>query len=194
MPGRGTLALTYIALKPSGRTYYASIPSYTAVPAIAKQAMCKDYASGAYICHHRLHYRGSPLQFYVTFWVPPLPSISAALKLLRHLPLTCGRELIGKRFVFCPNASWLMTYTYKVLHVLWRFDLTSHNSSRNFVLNGISQSLVSNFAYVMPWAIVCQVVDLNAGDAWTHHSLVFDGSGKPFFSFFDVLLVPTLWA
>ncbi|KAF7509376.1 hypothetical protein GJ744_008099 [Endocarpon pusillum] len=54
------------------------------------------------------------------------------------------------------------------------------------------QSLVSNFAYVLPWAIVCQVVDLNAEDAWTYHSLVFGGSLV--FSFFDILLVLMLWA
>ncbi len=40
--------------------------------------------------------------------------------------------------------------------------------------------------------MVCQVVDLNADDAWTYHSLVFGGSLV--FSFFDILLVLVLWA
>jgi hypothetical protein len=46
------------------------------------------------------------------------------------------------------------------------------------------QCLASNLLYVLPWAIVCQVSNLNAGDAWTYHSLVFGGSLV--FSFFDV--------
>ena len=54
------------------------------------------------------------------------------------------------------------------------------------------QSLASNILYVLPWAIVCQVVDLNAGDAWTYHSLVFGGSLV--FSFFTILAVDTIWA
>ena len=54
------------------------------------------------------------------------------------------------------------------------------------------QSLASNILYVLPWAIVCQVVDLNAGDAWTYHSLVFGGSLV--FSFFTILAVDSVWA
>jgi Na+-driven multidrug efflux pump len=54
------------------------------------------------------------------------------------------------------------------------------------------QSLASNILYVLPWAIVCQVVDLNAGDAWTYHSLVFGGSLV--FSFFTILAVDSIWA
>ncbi|RMZ66325.1 hypothetical protein GMOD_00005439 [Pyrenophora seminiperda CCB06] len=54
------------------------------------------------------------------------------------------------------------------------------------------QSLASNLLYVLPWAIVCQVAHLNAGDAWTYHSLVFGGSLV--FSFFDILFVDGIWA
>lgn len=54
------------------------------------------------------------------------------------------------------------------------------------------QSLASNLLYVLPWAIVCQVANLNPGDAWTYHSLVFGGSLV--FSFFDVLVVDAIWA
>jgi len=53
------------------------------------------------------------------------------------------------------------------------------------------QSLVSNIVYVLPWAIVCQVVDLGAGDAWTYHSLVFGGSLV--FSFFTVIIADGVW-
>ncbi|CAO2652643.1 Nn.00g009260.m01.CDS01 [Neocucurbitaria sp. VM-36] len=54
------------------------------------------------------------------------------------------------------------------------------------------QSLASNLLYVLPWAIVCQVVTLNASDAWTYHSLVFGGSLV--FSFFTIIAVDSLWA
>lgn len=53
------------------------------------------------------------------------------------------------------------------------------------------QSLASNILYVLPWAIVCQVVVLDASDAWTYHSLVFGGSLV--FSFFIVLLTDGFW-
>ncbi|KAL7798573.1 hypothetical protein V8C37DRAFT_417903 [Trichoderma ceciliae] len=53
------------------------------------------------------------------------------------------------------------------------------------------QSLASNLLYVLPWAIVCQVVQLDEGNAWTYHSIIFGGSLV--FSFVDVLLVISLW-
>ena len=54
------------------------------------------------------------------------------------------------------------------------------------------QSLASNLLYVLPWAIVCQVVKLNASDAWTYHSLVFGGSLV--FSFFAIIAFDSIWA
>ncbi|KAL2819292.1 hypothetical protein BDW59DRAFT_122478 [Aspergillus cavernicola] len=56
----------------------------------------------------------------------------------------------------------------------------------------LAQSLISNIFYVLPWAIVCQVVDLNSANAWTYHSLVFGGSLV--FSFVEILIVDALWA
>ncbi|KAL9001074.1 MAG: hypothetical protein Q9188_005541 [Gyalolechia gomerana] len=53
------------------------------------------------------------------------------------------------------------------------------------------QSLLSNLLYVLPWALVCQVIDLNEEDAWTYHSLVFGGSLV--FSFFAILAVDVAW-
>ncbi|KAI2779253.1 hypothetical protein F4815DRAFT_474691 [Daldinia loculata] len=53
------------------------------------------------------------------------------------------------------------------------------------------QSLVSNLLYVLPWAIVCQVKDLDVSNAWTYHRLVFGGSLV--FSFIDVLVVDAAW-
>jgi Na+-driven multidrug efflux pump len=53
------------------------------------------------------------------------------------------------------------------------------------------QSLASNILYVLPWAIVCQVIELNANDAWTYHSLVFGGSLV--FSFFVIIAANAVW-
>ncbi|KAK4223376.1 putative multidrug efflux pump [Podospora fimiseda] len=53
------------------------------------------------------------------------------------------------------------------------------------------QSMVSNFLYVLPWAIVCQVKYLDEKNAWTWHSLVFGGSLV--FSLIDVLIVDAIW-
>jgi hypothetical protein len=53
------------------------------------------------------------------------------------------------------------------------------------------QSLVSNVCYVLPWAIVCQVAQLRADNAWTYHSFVFGGSLV--FSFIDILFFVLLW-
>ncbi len=46
--------------------------------------------------------------------------------------------------------------------------------------------------YVLPWAIVCQVSNLSADDAWTYHSIVFGGS--LIFSFFAISIVVVVWA
>jgi Na+-driven multidrug efflux pump len=53
------------------------------------------------------------------------------------------------------------------------------------------QSLASNLLYVLPWAIVCQVGNLDEANAWTYHSFVFGGSLV--FSFVDVVVVDALW-
>ncbi|KAH7162045.1 hypothetical protein B0J13DRAFT_632834 [Dactylonectria estremocensis] len=54
------------------------------------------------------------------------------------------------------------------------------------------QSLISNIFYVLPWAIVCQVVRLNRDNAWSYHRLVFGGSLV--FSFVDIVVVVAIWA
>nr|KMM64989.1 hypothetical protein CPAG_01341 [Coccidioides posadasii RMSCC 3488] len=54
------------------------------------------------------------------------------------------------------------------------------------------QSLASNILYALPWAIVCQVANLSAKNAWTYHSLVFGGSLV--FSFFAIVVIDGLWA
>lgn len=55
----------------------------------------------------------------------------------------------------------------------------------------LGQSLVSNLCYVLPWAIVCQVVELSPENAWMYHGLVFGGSLV--FSFGEVVVVDGVW-
>ena len=54
------------------------------------------------------------------------------------------------------------------------------------------QSLASNFLYVLPWAIVCQVANLDASNAWGYHRFVFGGS--LIFSFLTIAVVTAIWA
>lgn len=54
------------------------------------------------------------------------------------------------------------------------------------------QSLASNFLYVLPWVIACQVADLKPETAWVYHRWVFGGSLV--FSFICILLVDLIWA
>ncbi|KAM5350979.1 hypothetical protein ACJ41O_003702 [Fusarium nematophilum] len=54
------------------------------------------------------------------------------------------------------------------------------------------QSLASNLLYVLPWAIACQVANLDEENAWSYHSFVFGGSLV--FSFVCVIVLDSLWA
>jgi len=54
------------------------------------------------------------------------------------------------------------------------------------------QALVSNFLWVLPWAIVVTTVKLSGEHAWTYYSIIFGGALV--FDFFDVLLVLCIWA
>ncbi|KAI5783083.1 hypothetical protein FPQ18DRAFT_114991 [Pyronema domesticum] len=56
----------------------------------------------------------------------------------------------------------------------------------------LAQSLVSNILWVLPWAIVVQVVGLDSGDPWMWHAIVFGGSLV--FSFGAVTTVLAAWA
>lgn len=53
------------------------------------------------------------------------------------------------------------------------------------------QSLISNLAWVLPWAIAVTRIGIQPDDAWTYHSIVFGGSLV--FSFFDILAVDLVW-
>jgi Na+-driven multidrug efflux pump len=56
----------------------------------------------------------------------------------------------------------------------------------------LAQSLVSNILWVLPWAIVVQVVGLDSGNPWMWYAIVFGGSLV--FSFGAVTAVLAAWA
>ena len=56
----------------------------------------------------------------------------------------------------------------------------------------LGQSLVSNIFWVLPWAIVVQVIGLNKDTAWKWHAIIFGGSLVV--SFVIIIVVLTAWA
>lgn len=54
------------------------------------------------------------------------------------------------------------------------------------------QSLATSLLYVLPWAIACQTLEMDASNAWTYHGVVFEG--MLVVGFFCVLIVDGVWA
>ncbi|KAI9695318.1 MAG: hypothetical protein M1820_008725 [Bogoriella megaspora] len=135
-------------------------------------------------------------------WHISSPAVySLALALIVEIPLCIFLSLFGAR----PYAKWLSSsdVVAKITAHMWQtidwcyiFYAASTQLATLLLATRPSwylyQSLVSNILYVLPWAIVCQVVHLNQEDAWTYHSLVFGGSLV--FSLFDILLFDIAWA
>ncbi|KAF1923290.1 uncharacterized protein M421DRAFT_327920 [Didymella exigua CBS 183.55] len=126
---------------------------------------------------------------------------SAAIVLIFEIPLCLLMSFLGAR----PFAHYLSgsDEVSKIAARMWR------TIDWCYIMYGVStqlaailvstrpkwylyQSLASNILYVLPWAIVCQVMVMNLGDAWTYHSLVFGGSLV--FSFFTIIAVIGVWA
>jgi Na+-driven multidrug efflux pump len=127
--------------------------------------------------------------------------ISLALSLLVEVPLCLFLSLFGaKAFaLFLSNSEAVATITAHMWKTIdWCYILYAASTQLATILLAtrpswyLYQSFVSNIFYVLPWAIVCQVINLNPQDAWKYHSLVFGGSLV--FSFFDVLIVDLIWA
>ncbi|CAI6341333.1 unnamed protein product [Periconia digitata] len=127
--------------------------------------------------------------------------ISCAIALAVEIPLCIVFSVVG----VAPYALWLArsdsvaaitTHMWRTID--WCYILYALSTQLAAVLLAtrpkwyLYQSLVSNFLYVLPWAVVCQVVELNKEDAWTFHGLVFGGSLV--FSFVDVVVVGGVWA
>ncbi|KAF2731521.1 hypothetical protein EJ04DRAFT_498574 [Polyplosphaeria fusca] len=126
---------------------------------------------------------------------------SVCIALIVEIPLCLLMSFLGAR----PYAHWLSgsdavaditAHMWQTIDWCYIFYATSTQLAAILLATRplwyLAQSLASNLLYVLPWAIVCQVTDLNPGDAWTYHSLVFGGSLV--FSFFDILIVDGIWA
>ncbi|PVI04262.1 hypothetical protein DM02DRAFT_556730 [Periconia macrospinosa] len=127
--------------------------------------------------------------------------ISCAIALSIEIPLCIVLSVVGAK----PYAQWLSNsdrvaaitaHMWQTIDWCYIFYALSTQLATLLLATRpkwyLYQSLASNLLYVLPWAIVCQVVDLNPGDAWTYHSLVFGGSLV--FSFVDILIVDGIWA
>ncbi|KAF2008468.1 hypothetical protein BU24DRAFT_445489 [Aaosphaeria arxii CBS 175.79] len=127
--------------------------------------------------------------------------ISCAIALAIEVPMCIILSTVGAK----PYAHWLSNsdrvaaitaHMWKTIDWCYIFYALSTQLATILLATRpkwyLYQSLASNLLYVLPWAIVCQVANLNADDAWTYHSLVFGGSLV--FSFADILVVDGLWA
>ncbi|CEL08700.1 hypothetical protein ASPCAL11845 [Aspergillus calidoustus] len=139
---------------------------------------------------------------WLSLYVVTRPALlSVAIVLTIEIPLLIFMSLYGcESFAF-----WLSNSrpVAKIVENMWRtidwcYILYAISTQLAAILLAtrtswyLAQSLISNIFYVLPWAIVCQVVDLNPENAWTYHSLVFGGSLV--FSFVEILLVDGVWA
>jgi Na+-driven multidrug efflux pump len=125
---------------------------------------------------------------------------SVAIALLSEIPICLIMSFVGaESFAFYLSGSEEVS---RIAARMWRtidwcYILYAVSTQLAAVLVStrprwyLYQSLASNILYVLPWAIVCQVVKLNAGDAWTYHSLVFGGSLV--FSFFVIIAMDASW-
>jgi Na+-driven multidrug efflux pump len=135
--------------------------------------------------------------FLITRWA--LYSVLIALAI--EVPLCLLMSFLGAKpfALYLSNSDTVATIAAHMWRTIdWCYIFYAVSTQLAAVLSAtrplwyLYQSLVSNLLYVLPWAVVCQVVDLKPEDAWTYHSLVFGGSLV--FSFFDVLIVDGIWA
>ncbi|KAL3440383.1 hypothetical protein BJX65DRAFT_316687 [Aspergillus insuetus] len=139
---------------------------------------------------------------WLSLYVVTRPALlSVAIVLAIEIPLLIFMSLYGcESFAF-----WLSNSrpVAKIVENMWRtidwcYILYATSTQLASILLAtrtswyLAQSLISNICYVLPWAIVCQVVDLNPENAWTYHSLVFGGSLV--FSFVEIAIVDFFWA
>ncbi|KAL4868399.1 hypothetical protein BDV12DRAFT_169678 [Aspergillus spectabilis] len=127
--------------------------------------------------------------------------LSVAIAIAFEIPLLIFMSLFGcKSFAFwlsqSDTVSNIVEHMWRTID--WCYILYAISTQLAAILLAtrtswyLAQSLISNLFYVLPWAIVCQVVDLNKDNAWTYHSLVFGGSLV--FSFGEILIIDAYWA
>ncbi|KAI6087753.1 hypothetical protein F4821DRAFT_235821 [Hypoxylon rubiginosum] len=139
-----------------------------------------------------------PLQTIIRIANPALVSLAIALTI--EVPLAIFLSIWGARsFAYylsqADEVADITAYMWRTIDWCYIFYAASTQLATILLATQpkwyLYQSLVSNLFYVLPWAIVCQVIDLNVNNAWTYHSLVFGGSLV--FSFLDIMIVDALW-
>ncbi|GAM33934.1 hypothetical protein TCE0_013f01195 [Talaromyces pinophilus] len=163
-----------------------------------------EATSLAFVGHYWAELRGA--HYPVTNWKKPImiirPAIlSALIAIAIEVPLCIFMALFG-----CEAFAFFLSDSKKVAEITahmwqtidWCYILYAIYTQLATILLAtqpswyLGQSLISNILYVLPWAIVCQVADLNQDNAWTYHSLVFGGSLV--FSFVEILIITFFWA
>ena len=140
-----------------------------------------------------------PIDTIWTIMIPALKSLGFAL--IIEVPLAVGFSVSGAR----PFARYLSgsdtvasITAYMWRSIDWCYIFYAASTQLATVLLAtrptwyLYQSLASNILYVLPWAIVCQIADLDDKNAWTYHRFVFGGSLV--FSFILIFIVVSLWA
>ncbi|KAI1765398.1 hypothetical protein GGR53DRAFT_490315 [Hypoxylon sp. FL1150] len=139
-----------------------------------------------------------PLRTIIRIANPALVSLAIALTI--EVPLAIFLSIWGARsFAYylsqADDVADITAYMWRTIDWCYIFYAASTQLATILLATQpkwyLYQSLVSNLFYVLPWAIVCQVIDLDVNNAWTYHSLVFGGSLV--FSFLDIMIVDALW-
>ncbi|KAI3321679.1 hypothetical protein HD806DRAFT_545877 [Xylariaceae sp. AK1471] len=135
------------------------------------------------------------------FWITRPVLLSLAIALAVEVPIAIFLSLFGARaFALYISGSKdvanVTAYMWRTIDWCYIFYAMSTQLATILLATRpkwyLYQSLASNILYVLPWAIVCQVKDLDEANAWTYHSLVFGGSLV--FSFIDIIIVDAVWA
>ncbi|OAA63655.1 hypothetical protein SPI_03818 [Niveomyces insectorum RCEF 264] len=134
----------------------------------------------------------------LTIVKPALRSLSLALAVEVPLALIlsfCGARPFARYLSGSDAVADVTAYMWKTIDWCYVFYAASTQAATILLATRpawyLYQSLASNFLYVLPWAIACQVADLNVKNAWAYHRFVFGGSLV--FSFVVVVVVVALW-
>ncbi|KAG4218650.1 hypothetical protein PC116_g32870 [Phytophthora cactorum] len=126
--------------------------------------------------------------------------VSLAISLLVEVPLAIFLSIWGARsfarYLGQPDeVADITAYMWQTIDWCYIFYAASTQLATVLLATRpkwyLYQSLASNLLYVLPWAIVCQVKNLDVNNAWAYHRLVFGGSLV--FSFIDIMIVDALW-
>ncbi|KAI1471131.1 uncharacterized protein F4812DRAFT_412859 [Daldinia caldariorum] len=126
--------------------------------------------------------------------------ISLAISLIVEVPLAIFLSIWGARsfakYLGQPDeVADITAYMWRTIDWCYIFYAASTQLATVLLATRpkwyLYQSLASNLLYVLPWAIACQVKNLDVNNAWTYHRLVFGGSLV--FSFVDIVIVDGLW-